>query len=493
MKIEIPTPNGRRGWRCFGTTLLFLAITAITSPAQTFTTLLDFNGTDGAGPYGLVQGFDGNFYGTTGTGGANNLGTFFKATPAGALTTLYSFCSQLRPPICIDGQQPAAVVETANGDFYGTTSIGGGAQNQGTVFKITARGKLTTIYDFCPFFPCTDGNLPVATMLQAANGNLYGTTFLGGANNVGTIFEITPTGKFITLYSFCSQSNCADGEYTESGLIQASDGNLYGTTGGGGGSKNCNGGCGTFFKITPSGTLTTLHSFDHATVASTLVQGVDGNFYGATYSGGGITQCRTYGCGTFFKMTAAGTLTTLYSFCSQANCADGGSPRTPVLATDGNFYGTTSQGGITGSGTIFKITPQGVLTTLYNLCSQANCTDGWNASLVQGTDGNFYGTTVGGGSGGIYGPGTLFRLSTGLGPFVKLLRQEGKVGQSGGILGQGFIGTTGVFLNGTPASFTVVSDNYIQATVPAGATSGFITVSTPSGTLTSNVIFHVGQ
>ena len=146
------------------------------------------------------------------------------------------------------------------------------------------------------------------------------------------------------------------------------------------------------------------------------------------------------------------------------------------------------------AGTIFKITPQGVLTTLYTFCSQPNCTDGANpgTALMQSTDGNFYGTTFSGGQGGLSGEmGTIFRLSTGLGPFVKLVRSAGKVGQSGGILGQGFTGTTGVFLNGTPANFTVVSDTYIQATVPAGGTSGFVTVDTPGGVLTSNVPFHV--
>jgi uncharacterized repeat protein (TIGR03803 family) len=135
-----------------------------------------------------------------------------------------------------------------------------------------------------------------------------------------------------------------------------------------------------------------------------------------------------------------------------------------------------------------------VLTTIYNFCSQTNCTDGAYpaAALLQATDGNFYGTTSSGGTGGLSGnQGTIFRFSTGLGPFVKLVRDSGKVGDTNGILGQGFIGTSGVFLNGTPASFTVVSDTFIEATVPAGATSGFVTVDTPSGTLTSNVAFRV--
>ena len=494
MKIETLSSYGRPPRKCIYAILLFMTVAAIAAPAQTFTTLLDFNGTDGADPSGLVQGFDGNFYGTTGTDGANGSGTFFRVTPSGVLSTLYNFCSHVSHSICMDGSSPYDLIETTNGDFYGTTSFGGGASNQGIVFKTNVRGSLTPVYDFCPSFPCTDGDQPSAAMVQASNGNLYGTTFSGGANNAGTIFEITPTGQFVTIYNFCAQSNCADGGYTESALIQASDGNLYGTTGGGGKSTKCNGGCGTIFKISLSGKLTVLHSFTQFTSAGPLIQGTDGNFYGITFNSGTGSGCSGNGCGTFYKMTPKGALTLLYSFCSQANCADGGQPtfQELVQGSDGNFYGTTIRGGLAGSGTIFRITPQGAMTKLYDLCSQTNCADGWHAALVQGTDGNFYGTTGEGGTGGLYGKGTAFSLSTGLGPFVKLSRQLGRVGQSTGILGQGFTGTTGVFVNNTPATFTVVSDTYIQATVPAGATSGYVTVNTPTQTLTSNVVFHVG-
>ncbi len=192
-------------------------------------------------------------------------------------------------------------------------------------------------------------------------------------------------------------------------------------------------------------------------------------------------------------MSPAGKFTTLYAFCSQTDCGDGANPAGPlVLGTDGNFYGTTISGGnSTNSGTIFKITPQGVLTTLYDFCSQPNCADGSNpqAGLIQATDGTFYGTTTSGGGTG--GPGTIFRFSTGLGPFVKLAQDSGKVGQTGYLLGQGFTGTINVSLNGTPASFTVVSDTIIRAIVPAGAGTGFVAVETPGGTLKSNVPFRV--
>ena len=208
-----------------------------------------------------------------------------------------------------------------------------------------------------------------------------------------------------------------------------------------------------------------------------------------------------------FKITPTGKLTTLYTFCAQAGCADGSYPLGLIQATDGNFYGVTYYGAngntglFTGAGTLYKITPSGTLTTLYRFCAQANCTDGSNpyAALLQATNGTFYGTTVYGGTNSSacpplfsYGPcGTVFSLSTGLSPFVSLPLDSGQVGGTGAILGQGFTGTTGVFLNGTPASFTIVSDTFIRTTVPSGATSGFVTVNTPSGTLTSNVPFRV--
>ncbi len=198
--------------------------------------------------------------------------------------------------------------------------------------------------------------------------------------------------------------------------------------------------------------------------------------------------------GAVFRMNAGGILTGFYSFCSEANCNDGFLPNGPLMqATDGNLYGTTFEGGegIKAWGTIFEIAPSGKLTTLYNFCSQTACVDGGfpMGNLVQATDGDLYGTAY---DGGAEDGGAIFRLSLGLGPFVRLTKDSGKVGQTGGILGQGFTGTTAVAFNGTSASFAVVSDTFIEATVPAGASSGYVTVSTPTGTLTSNVVFHVG-
>ena len=176
------------------------------------------------------------------------------ALPAQTLTTLYSFCSQGG---CTDGDYPrAGLVQTTNGDLYGTTAAGGANRLGGTVFKITPGGTLTTLYSFCSQTNCTDGSNSFAGLVQAANGDLYGTTGDGGANGYGAVFKITPSGTLTTLYSFCSQTNCTDGAGPEAGLVQAANGDLYGTTYSGGNNYN-----GTVFKITPTGTLTTLYRF----------------------------------------------------------------------------------------------------------------------------------------------------------------------------------------------------------------------------------------
>lgn len=186
----------------------------------TFKTLLVFDGTNGAYPsyVSLVQGTDGNLYGTTAFGGKNNDGTVFKITTAGKLTTLYSFCSKAK---CVDGSRPeVGLVLATDGNFCGTTQAGGdhcvSSGGCGTVFEITPEGKLTTLYSFCTLGgeDCTDGSTPKAPLVQGTNGDFYGTTFYGGNSyGAGTLFEITPEGKLTTLYTFCSK----DGEYCHDG------------------------------------------------------------------------------------------------------------------------------------------------------------------------------------------------------------------------------------------------------------------------------------
>jgi uncharacterized repeat protein (TIGR03803 family) len=408
-----------------------VAATQATLDYSSFITLASFDGTDGSYPdAGLVQATNGDLYGTTLNGGASSVGTVFEITPSGTLTTLYSFCSQGG---CMDGEIPEAVlVQATNGDLYGTTHGGGANGNYGTVFKITPSGALTTLYSFCSQSGCTDGEWPFAGLVQATNGDLYGTTYAGGANGYGTVFRITPSGTLTTLHSFCSQSGCTDGENPVAGLVQANNGNLYGTTLAGG----------------------------------------------------------AYGDGTVFKITLSGTLTTLYNFCSQSGCTDGEEPFAGLVqATNGDLYGTTSAGGAHSGGTVFKITPSGTLTTLYNFCSQSGCKDGAYpvAGLVQATNGDLYGTA----GGGAYGLGAVFSLSVGLGPFVETLPTSGSAGASVEILGTNLTGATSVSFNGTEAVFEVVSSSEITTTVPTGATTGTVQVVTPNGTLSSNVPFRV--
>ena len=340
--------------------------------------LASFDGNLGAEPFAITpaQGTDGNFYGTTFLGGAHAGGTVFKVTPAGALSTVYSFCLQAG---CSDGAGPiAGLTLSSNGLFYGTVSYGGPNSCQeetqtvrcGTIFTIEPDGTFNSLYSF----KGADGAGPSEGVVEGPDGNLYGSTFFGGSANSGTIFKMTPGGSLTTLYTFCTQANCPDG-YAPEPLMMGSDGNLYGSTLGGGTDDT-----GTLFKITPGGTLTTLYHFcsqpacsDGHGVYSALIQGMDGNFYGTAALGGNGNSppCDNgggTGLGTVFKLTPDGTYTVLHSF----NNSDGATPDAGLTqGTDGNLYGTTACGGANGAGTIFSITPDGNLTTLYSLAGPA--------------------------------------------------------------------------------------------------------------------------
>lgn len=466
------------------TVLVSAAMSAPSANAQTFTLLHSFAGgtTDGYQPQaGLVQATNGDLYGTTNAGGSDDNGVIFKIAPSGTVTTVLSFDYATNSN---DGSQPyAGLIQDSNGDLYGTTDAGG-TSAQGTVFKVTLAGALTTLVSFSAN---ADGSNPRAAMIRGSNGSLYGTTYLGGNNGVGTVFKMTGSGKLTTLHSFNGSS---DGGDPVAGLVQAANGDFYGTTYWGGAS-GAGTGTGTVFRLTPKGKYTTLFSFceigsttctDGANPAASLVHGTNGDLYGTTANGG------TNGYGTVFKITPAGAFTTVHSF----DFADGATPVSGLIqATDGNFYGTTSGGGAAGAGTVFAMTPAGAVTTLYTFCSQANCTDGSmpNAGLLQATDGSFYGTTFENVSGS--GGGTAFKLSTGLSPFVEPQTTSGKVGASVKILGSDLSGASSVTFNGTTATFTVISKYEIKATVPAGATTGPVVVTTPGGTLDGNKIFTV--
>jgi uncharacterized repeat protein (TIGR03803 family) len=394
--------------------------------AQTLTTLASFNGTSGLFPsttlaqlvrtHHWVQHPNGNLYGVAPYGGANNAGTVFQVTPSGVLTTLYSFCSLISNNQCTDGQTPqAALLVGSDGNLYGSTYYGG-PNNAGTVFKITTSGALTTLYSFKG---TTDGANPLGALAQDNSGDFWGTTYAGGnaTSNAGTIFKITPGGSLTTIYTFCTKTGCPDGANPQGDLIQASgwdsNGNFYGNTYAGGNSNNA----GTMFVITPQGALTTLYTFcsnknctDGSNPNVPMVQDAWGNLYGTTKSNGANAG------GTLFVVFPWGQLRTLYHFCSKTNCTDGENPTGgPLLGqADGYIYGTTDLGGTNNDGTIYQVTPWGVLATLYNFCSKTDsngdCLDGENpqASLVQASNGYFYSTTSFGGPGGY---GTVFSLS----------------------------------------------------------------------------------
>ena len=388
------------------------AVMAIASQAQTLTTLASFSGPVQPQPNVLIQATDGNFYGTTLQGGLittlspNGDGTIFKLTAEGALTTLYSFGTVLN-----DGARPTSLIQGADGNFYGTTYVNaigvggfggdGFSQGFGTIFKMTPAGKLTTLYSFCPKGePCIDDQYPTSLTL-GADGAIYGTTF--GPQLGGSFFKITPTGKLTTLYGF-GRGQTTQGSNPVGPLIQASDGNFYGTASGDG-IDPCGSfvlGCGTVFKLTPGGALTKLYTFgttptDGANPRSALVLATDGNFYGTTAAGGAT------GDGTVFRITPSGALTTLYSFTH--GCSPTGDL---VQAGDGGLYGTNGCGTVT-AGTIFRIALDGTFTTQYDFCAQPNCNDGRGPSwLIQGSDGNLYGTTQ---AGGANADGSIFRFS----------------------------------------------------------------------------------
>ena len=358
--------------------------------AVIFTNLVSFNQTNGAFPYaGLTPGKDGNFYGTTSFGGSGGGGTVFQMTPLGSLSNLVLFNGT-------NGASPrAGLIQVPNGDFYGTT-YNGGSNSAGTVFQLTTNGTLTTLVTLGN----TNGAYPLGGLIQGRDGSFYGTTAIGGTNMGGTAFQAMTNGAIATLVSFDVGGNAGKSPYA--GLVQASDGSLYGTTYQGG----TNGGYGTIFKLTTNGTFASLYSFsgtnDGANPYAGLAQGSDGNFYGTTFFGG------TNGYGTVFRFATNSTFTTLVSFGN----TNGAYPQAGVIqASDGNFYGTTSAGGAytndagQGYGTIFEMTTNGTLTTLISF----NGTNGASpqAGLVQSTDGNFYGTTANGGTNGY---GTVFRL-----------------------------------------------------------------------------------
>jgi uncharacterized repeat protein (TIGR03803 family) len=461
-----------------GVAMLVCAIATLAN-AQTPTVLYNF-GSHSGDPINpelayWTQGRDGNLYSTAPTGGANGDGAaFYYSFSTGLVTVLHSF-------IGTDGSAPTSGLTLGtDGNFYGTTSAGG-ANGAGTVFQINgATLAFKTLYDFTNG---SDGGTPYAPPVQGTNGLLYGTTSTGGgAAGCGTVYSISTSGAPpTTLHQFAGSSG-SDGCTPIAPLALGNDGNFYGTTNVGGTSVYQ---AGTVFKISPSGTPQVLHNFDDTDgyEPNGLILGNDGYFYGTTAAGG------TTGYGVVFRITPAGGFIVLHNF--KGGKSDGAQAYTGLVqANNGELYGVTTGGGTNSNGTIFGFSPKPFRYSLVYSFVQSVTGDIPEAPLIQRTDGLLYGDTFRGGSPN--GEGTFFSLNLGLQPLVILVPASGKVGKTIGILGQGFTAATVVSFNGTAASAVhVASATYLTATVPAGATTGSVAVTTSATTLTSNHQFRV--
>jgi uncharacterized repeat protein (TIGR03803 family) len=469
----------------------------------------------------LVQGADGNFYGTTFRGGSGGClgpfgvigcGTVFKLTPSGTQTVLHNFTYDSTTNTAVNGIYPyGGLVQGRDGNFYGTTSGGGnagavcnGTLGCGVIFKITPAGRFTLLHSFNGAFATpAEGGRPAGRLLLAKDGNFYGTTTQGGYTadkvaNQGTIFKITPGGVFTTLISFEGDFNgFADPDLPYAGLIQGRDGSFYGTSQFGGTS-----GAGTVFKYA-AGKVTVLHSFpkqsggffsDGAYPKSALLQASDGNLYGTTSYGGVLTTY--YQSGTLFRITTKGVFTKLWDFNATDSGVNGVAPFGGLIqASDGNLYGTTSAGGgAADSGTVYQVTIGGVLSQI--LSFDASTIGALPEAVpLQAADGTLYITNNGGTVSNNHYQGAVVEVANGLPApkpvILKFSPASAQVGKKVTISGGSFVGTTLVSFNGTSATFTVKSTSTVTTTVPVGATSGKITVTNAGGSTTSAASFTV--
>jgi uncharacterized repeat protein (TIGR03803 family) len=367
-----------------------------------FTVLHSFGGspTDGFDPGGLIQGPDGTLYGTTSGGGANSWGTIFQIAPDGSgYTLLYQFHPNARD----GGRYPiGGLIQGADGTLYGTTNRGG-TSDYGTVFRVGPDGSGDAVLH--SFTGSTDGVNPRAGLMQGSDGTLYGTTY-GTSVGYGTIFQIAPDGSgFTVLHRFIGAPT--DGGFPLAGLIQGPDGTLYGTTQRGGPTTD-----GTVFQIAPDGSgFTFLHTFtgtDGREPSAELIQGADGTLYGTTAYGGSGNCASGLGCGTIFRLAPDGSgFTILYNFIGGP--IDGANPRAGMIqGADGLLYGTTANGGPVDRGTVFQIAPDGSGFTLLHSFTGTTAAANPYAGLIQGSDGTLYGTTA---NGGRVGHGTVFQMA----------------------------------------------------------------------------------
>ncbi|HEY3778867.1 MAG TPA: choice-of-anchor tandem repeat GloVer-containing protein [Rhizomicrobium sp.] len=414
---------------CLVAAALAAASSSATAGTKKFSALYSFcrqqNCPDGAEPdTALIADDSDNIYGTTAYGGSMNCyygcGTVFKLTPDGTETTLYSFCT--KDTSCPDGYFPdSPLILDKFGNLYGST-VDGGANGQGAVFRLAPDGKETVLYNFCSRTGCADGAGPLGRVIMDRRGNLYGATVEGGTpGGNGTVFKLSPDGKEKVLYSFCQKAGCTDGSYPFGGVVMDRDGDLYGTTYQGG----ANSGNGTVYKVTRTGTETVLYSFcakagcsDGAVPESGAVMDKDGNLYGTTASGGNLSpNCPSFnggyegGCGVVFEVHPDLSESVLYTFCAQPDCTDGAFPLAGVTRKSGKsgdiYYGTTEFGGSKGAGVVFSLSGSQE-KVLHSFCSRANCADGetpQSALLAEGD--SLVGAVF---QGGKYGPGAIYKL-----------------------------------------------------------------------------------
>ncbi|MBV9990718.1 MAG: hypothetical protein JOZ72_05435 [Alphaproteobacteria bacterium] len=379
-----------------------------------FSVLHVFGDADGHYPAGsLIADSQGNLYGTTQNGvGETGIGSIYEVAPDGTETVLFGF-----PGSRESGGFPQGRLLRLNGDLYGTT-VAGGRTNFGVVFKLSADGTQTLLYQFCKKLKngaCPDGAYPKSGLVADDAGNLYGVTEYGGKYGAGVVFKLTQGGAFTVLHQFCSAPQCSDGAYPYAELMMGAAGNLYGTTGNGGGNfGNCpDTACGVAFRLATDGSFKVLYAFkggsDGAFPQGALIQDQAGNLYGTAY-GGGSAGCLGSGCGTVYRIAPDGTKTTLYVF---KGGLDGAGPVGQLLLDDdGYLYGTTTGGAGSepnGYGTVFRISPDGKQKVLHNFCiNDGNCLHGVRpvAGLTL-VNGMFYGTTNVGGPGGY---GVVFQL-----------------------------------------------------------------------------------
>lgn len=443
---------------------LLTTVSAQTPSSPVFSAVADVPNTPGIinpGTARIVQGWNGQIYSGDGNWGD---GVLFSVTTGGVFSTVYP----------VNGYDGSFAALGSDGNIYGGDWNGG--TGCGQLFQITPAGVENVIHTFSN----TDGCFPNSAMVQAPNGTFYGTTANSSNGGYGVVYSITPSGTFNVVRAFSGSNGTVP-----TGVAFGSDGNLYGGTHQGGTNN-----AGVLYRLTPAGAYTVLYNLcsltncgDGSDVAIPLTPASDGNLYGFAFRGGPNNH------GAIFKLTIGGKFTVINSVPTVSTAPATGM----VQGTDGKLYSVHAQGSAGDNGAIFSLTTTGTATVLYQFCQQTNCADGQNpVSLVQDTDGKFYGlTTRGGGTQCGGGCGVFFSLDVGLKSFLTLSSTSGKVGSQVGILGNGFTSSSVVKFNGVTAAYTLGDVGFITATVPAGASSGYVTVTTGSTTLTSSAKYVV--